>query len=81
MRVDEFKVDLHTIYSLYDKNNDKTLSMEEFRHLISRIDKNLTEEDFLNCFKIFDINEDEQISYDEFFRTLCKIAGEPYVRV
>lgn len=27
MKVDEFKVDLHTIYSLYDKNNDKTLNM------------------------------------------------------
>jgi Ca2+-binding EF-hand superfamily protein len=66
------------MYSIYDKNNDRSLSADEFKNLLHRIDKNLTDDECSTCFKIFDINNDMKISYDEFFRTICKIAGQPY---
>jgi Ca2+-binding EF-hand superfamily protein len=77
-KLDEFNLDLHLLYSVYDKNNDQSLSADEFKHMLHRIDKNLTDDECGTCFKIFDINGDMKISYDEFFRTICKIAGQPY---
>lgn len=79
-KIDDFKLDLHIVYSIYDKNNDQSLSATEFKHLLLRIDKDLTDEECKTCFTIFDINGDKKISYDEFFRTICKIAGEPAVK-
>jgi hypothetical protein len=30
------------------------------------------------CFEKFDINGDRNITFDEFYRTICKIVGNPY---
>jgi hypothetical protein len=42
-----------------------------------KIDSTLTPAEQKLCFSKFDINGDKKISFDEFYRTICKIAGEP----
>ena len=44
---------------------------------MDKIENGLTEDELRLCFMRFDLNNDNRITFEEFYRTLCKINGEP----
>lgn len=66
------------VYDSYDKHHTQNLKFEDFSKLLLKIDSKLTEDELEMCFEKFDINGDGNITFDEFYRTVCKIAGSPY---
>jgi hypothetical protein len=41
-RIDEYNLDLFTVYDSYDKNHDQSLKFDEFSKLMLKIDSKLT---------------------------------------
>lgn len=77
-RIEENQLDPFTVYDSYDKHHDQHLKLDEFSKLLAKIDPKLSESEIGLCFEKFDINGDGSITFDEFYRTICKIAGTPY---
>jgi Ca2+-binding EF-hand superfamily protein len=44
---------------------------------MDKIENGLTDDEIKLCFRRFDLNDDGHINFEEFYRTLCKINGEP----
>jgi len=44
---------------------------------MGKIENGLSEDELRLCFMRFDLNNDGRITFEEFYRTLCKINGEP----
>ena len=77
-KIDEHKLDMLTVYRSYDRNHDDALSIGEFSKLLLKIDSKLTEDELRLCFLKFYLNDNGYVSYEEFLKTISKIAGDPY---
>lgn len=68
---------MRQVYEKYDFNKDGQLDIGEFKKLMDKIESGLSEDDIRLCFRRFDLDDDKRISFEEFYRTLCKISGDP----
>ena len=74
-RIEDSGIEIHELYRQQDIFKKNALTIKEFTSLIKVIDSNLNEQEIKILFDEFDLNNDGAISFNEYYSTLCKIAG------
>lgn len=63
------------VISIFDKDNDGSISLEEFVHGLSELYSNNEDYNLIFAFKVYDLDDDGFISKGELFSVLKLMVG------
>lgn len=64
-------------FQAYDKEGKGNLSFDSFRHMLSRLDGTISEEDAKAVFDVIDADSSNSIEFDELNAYYCKVNSLP----
>lgn len=68
---------MRTTFNAYDKDAMGSLTLENFKNMMARLDSKFTQTEIAAIFEVVDANHSKSIEFEELYAYFCKMNNMP----